>query len=153
MRVISWKRALRLSFLGKVEIVDVYEREIRSVSVVIKVPAVVRLLRYVKLGQRRPPLTKLNLLARDQFTCQYCGAELSVRESSMDHVIPRSRSGTTCWENVVIACHPCNRHKGGRTPSEARMTLRRNPAAPDWLPVLRFHLSSQVPPAWLVFLG
>ena len=152
LRVISWKRAVRLSFLGKVEVVDVYEREARSVSVVIKVPAVVRLLRYVKLGRRKPPLTKLNLLARDRFRCQYCDAELVARESTMDHVIPRWRDGTTCWENVVIACRACNRRKGGRTPWEARMTLRAKPVAPDWLPVLRMHLSAGIPEAWLVFL-
>lgn len=152
LRVISWRRAVRLSFLGKVEVVQVYEREVRSVSYVMKVPAVVRLLRYVKLGQRKPPLTKLNLLARDQFSCQYCGTELVVHESTMDHVIPRSREGRTCWENVVIACHSCNRKKGGRTPGEARMQLRTKPAAPEWLPMLRLHFRKSLPEAWLVFL-
>jgi 5-methylcytosine-specific restriction endonuclease McrA len=152
LRIISWRRAVRLSFLGKVEVVDVYEREIRSVSYVIKVPAVVRLLRYVKLGQRKPPLTKLNLLARDHFSCQYCGTELVQRESTMDHVVPRSRKGRTCWENVVTACHTCNRRKGGRTPWEAKMQLRARPVAPEWLPVLKVHFRRSLPEAWLVFL-
>ena len=153
LRIISWEKAITLCFLGKVEVVDTYEREVRSVSIAVKVPAVVRLLRFVKLGTRRPPLTKLNLLARDNGECQYCGIELARRDSTIDHVIPRSQGGLTTWENVVLACHSCNRRKGGRTPKEARMALRVNPQAPDWLPVLNVTIHSSIPKAWALFLG
>lgn len=153
LKVISWERAITLFFLGKVEVVENYEREVRSVSLAIKVPAVVRLLRYIQLGQRRPPLSRVNLLCRDNHHCQYCGLELSYGESTIDHVVPRSQGGETSWENVVIACHPCNRRKGGRTPAEARMHLRREPHAPEWLPVLNFRIHHHMPEAWLVFLG
>lgn len=151
LKVISWQRAITLLFLGKVEVVDVYDQEIRSVSVALKMPAVVRLLRYVKLGKRKPPLTRLNLLARDNFQCQYCQRHVSYRESSIDHVIPRSQGGGTYWRNVVIACHPCNRKKGGRTPVEARMLLRKEPIEPEWLPVLNVKLQKRLPEAWLLF--
>ncbi len=152
LRVISWQRAISLFFLGKVEVVDVYEREVRSVTLVMKVPAVVRLLRFVKLGTHKPPLNKANLLARDFCSCQYCGKLLSAREATVDHIIPRSRGGSTCWENVVVACGSCNRRKGGRTPKEARMVLRCAPIAPEWLPVLNVRLQRNVPDAWIVFL-
>ncbi|MCB0325797.1 MAG: HNH endonuclease [Bdellovibrionales bacterium] len=153
LRVISWERAVTLSFLGKVEVVESYDREIRSVSVAIKVPAVVRLLRFVKLGTRRPPLSKLNLLARDSYSCQYCGLELPQRDATVDHIIPRSQGGTTCWENVVVACHPCNRRKGGRTPAEARMKLLTPAVQPEWLPVLNVRLHKNLPDCWLIFLA
>lgn len=153
VRIISWQRAVTLCFLGKVEVVEEYEREVRSVSVVVRMPSVVRLLRYVSLGRRRPPLTRLNLLARDNFQCQYCAKHLSYRESSFDHVRPRSQGGDTTWENVVAACHPCNRRKGGRTPKEARMALMAEPVEPAWLPVVSVRFEKRVPPSWLIFLG
>lgn len=152
MRVISWQRAISLFFLGKVEVVEEYDREIRSVSVAIKMPAVVRLFRYVKLGKRRPPLNRTNILARDRFACQYCGSHLGAREATLDHVLPRSQGGTTCWENVVTACANCNRKKGGRTPKQANMRLLSHPIQPDWLPVLSVKFSARLPEAWLVFL-
>ncbi len=150
--MISWKRAVTLLFLGKAEVVNEYHREVRSVSLCIKVPAVVRLLTYVKLGRRKPPLSKANLLARDESSCQYCGDYLTRGESTIDHVIPRSHGGLTKWDNVVIACADCNRKKGGRNPQQARMKLRCKPIAPEWLPVLSIRLHSKVPEAWLVFL-
>lgn len=153
IKVICWQKAITLLFLGKVEIVDSYDREVRSVSLAFKMPAVVRLLRYVKLKRRKPPLTRLNLLARDGFRCQYCEAELHFQNSTMDHVVPRSQGGATNWQNLVAACHPCNRKKGGRTPAQARMPLKQEPFEPQWLPVLSLKVYKNLPEPWLVFLG
>jgi len=33
----------------------------------------------------------------------------------------------------VAACYNCNHKKGGKTPAEAKMTLRSTPAAPKYL--------------------
>jgi 5-methylcytosine-specific restriction endonuclease McrA len=66
--------------------------------------------------------------------------------------VPRSQGGKTSWDNVVCCCASCNRKKGGRTPAEARMTLRSKPARPDWLPVLTIRLNGQVPRSWQEFL-
>ena len=153
LKVISWQRAVSMFFLGKIEIVEEYEHQIRSVSVVIKAPAVVRLLSFVRIGRKSPPLCRTNVLARDNFQCQYCGKDLAAREATMDHVIPRTQGGKSEWENIVCACSACNRRKGGRTPSEAHMTLRRKPIRPDWLPVLTIRLNGQIPKAWQVFLS
>ncbi|MBP9837491.1 MAG: HNH endonuclease [Proteobacteria bacterium] len=153
IKIISWERAITLLFLGKVEVVDNYEREVKSVSLAIKVPAVVRLLRYIHLGKRKPPLTRFNLLARDNFQCQYCTVSLTSATSTIDHVVPRSQGGTTCWQNIVIACHGCNRKKGGRTPYQAKMKLLNEPIAPDWLPVLTVNFNRKLPTAWLLFLS
>ncbi|MCC6954518.1 MAG: HNH endonuclease [Deltaproteobacteria bacterium] len=152
IKVISWQRAVTLLFLGKVEVVENYDREIHSVSLALKMPAVVRLLRYVKLARRKPPLTRINLLARDGFSCQYCGRHLSNSDATMDHVLPRSQGGTTHWFNVVAACHPCNRRKGGRTPIQARMALRQDPFEPDWLPVITMRFYHNLPSSWYTFL-
>lgn len=153
LRIIPWQRAVTLFFLGKVEVVEEYEHDIRSVSLVIKAPAVVRLLKYARIGRRTPPLCRANVLARDHFECQYCGSHLTSREATLDHVIPRSQGGRTSWENVVCACGTCNRRKGGRTPKEARMSLRKRPIKPDWLPVLNIRFKGNIPEPWWTFLG
>lgn len=153
LRIISWQHAVSLCFLGKVEVLEEYDKNIRSVSLVIKAPAVIRLLRYFRAGRKSPPLSRSNILARDNFTCQYCGKELGAREATLDHVKPRSQGGKTTWENIVCCCTHCNRRKGGRTPREARMTLLKKPVKPDWLPVLHIKLHGQVPNAWRTFLA
>lgn len=153
LRVISWQRAVTMVFMGKVEIVEEYDHQIRSVSIVIKAPAVIRLLQFVKIGRKSPPLCRTNVLARDNFECQYCGRELSSKEATLDHVVPRSQKGKTSWENIVCCCPPCNRKKGGRTPAEAKMLLRNKPVKPDWLPVLNMRLNGRVPISWQIFLS
>lgn len=44
--------------------------------------------------------------------CCYCGKELSFEESSIDHVVPRSKGGSNGDENLVLSCEPCNSAKG-----------------------------------------
>ena len=49
-------------------------------------------------------------------------------ELTLDHVIPRSRGGTSTWENLVAACHSCNRRKGNHLLHELEhMKLIREP--------------------------
>lgn len=153
LKIISWERAITLFFLGKVEVVEQYEKDIRSVSLVIKIPAVVRLLKYVKLGKRKPPLNKINLLIRDAYTCQYCTSRLKKDEATIDHVRPRSKGGGSTWDNVVVACATCNRKKGNKTLKEASMKLLTPPRAPEWLPVLNCEFLIDVPSIWKIFLS
>ncbi len=153
LKVISWQRAVTMFFSGKIEVLEEYDHHIRSVSLVIRAPAVVRLLQFIKIGRRSPPLCRTNVLARDNFQCQYCLRELSSREATLDHVVPRSQGGKTSWDNIVCCCSSCNRRKGGRTPLEAKMKLLRKPKKPDWLPVLTIRLHGQIPISWHTFLG
>jgi hypothetical protein len=57
------------------------------------------------------PSRKL-IFIRDNFTCQYCGRELSLSQCTIDHVIPKSKGGDWSWENLVTACPRCNQSKG-----------------------------------------
>ena len=152
LQVISWKKAITLFFLGKVEVVEEYDHHIHSVTIAIKAPAVVRLLRYAKKQKTTPPLSRINVFARDNFQCQYCGTSLKASEATFDHVIPRSKGGVTSWTNVVTCCNRCNRLKGGRTPREAKMPLLKTPTQPDWLPVITFKLDGNIPIPWRYFL-
>lgn len=153
LRVISWQRAVTLSFLGKVEVIDTYDRYIRSVSVAIKAPAVVRLLRYVKIPKRRVSLSRTAILKRDEYACQYCGKKLTLKDATVDHVIPRSKGGKTIWSNVVTACAGCNRKKGDRTPAQAGMQLVKKPREPSYWMSVSNSSSSNVPHIWQAFIS
>lgn len=43
--------------------------------------------------------------------CAYCE---EAKARTIDHVIPLSRGGAHCADNVVPACRPCNSRKGAR---------------------------------------
>ena len=125
----SWQEAVKAVVSGRVNVVSVYERMVRSPSQAIKLPSVISLKEYIP-SARRPAFTRFNVFLRDRFSCQFCGEDFPTHELTFDHLIPRSRGGRTTWENVVTACSPCNLAKGDQLPQEARMFPRIAPAQP-----------------------
>ncbi|MFQ5881076.1 MAG: HNH endonuclease [Candidatus Methylomirabilales bacterium] len=130
LQVCEVHRAIVLLFTGRAERVEDTADLIRSPSIAMVIPSVIRLQRYI----RRPPahtlsFNKKNILKRDGYTCQYCGHNSGER-MTIDHVIPRSLGGKTIWENVVSACRACNTQKGSHTPQQAGMRLLRKPSKP-----------------------
>ncbi|MGB9340806.1 MAG: HNH endonuclease, partial [Polyangiales bacterium] len=117
-RIISWQRAVCMIFDGKVEVVEEYDEDIRSVSITIKMPAVVRLLRTIMGRKRAIKFSRINVAMRDDFKCQYCGVRHRLRGLTYDHVVPKSQGGKTNWENIVMACYSCNEKKGHHTPHQ-----------------------------------
>jgi 5-methylcytosine-specific restriction endonuclease McrA len=94
----------------------------------VAMPSVIRLLEYRRIPYQTRALSRKNILLRDRNTCQYCGIALAPGELTLDHVIPRSRGGTSTWENLVACCHECNRRKGNRMLNEIDdMKLMREP--------------------------
>lgn len=154
IKVLNWKKAISLLTLGKVEVVEEYDREIRTVSFSIKLPSIVRLLKFVSIKKQKDVyFSRQNIYSRDNFSCQYCNSKLGQQELSFDHVVPRSLGGETSWENIVTACVPCNRKKAGRTPVQARMRLIRKPFKPKWTPVLRITFQIRnTPDSWRDYL-
>lgn len=133
--VVSWQAAVTMLFLGKVEVLEEYDAEIRSPSVCLRAPAVARLVRAIAPGKtKRVRFSRRNVYLRDGFRCQYCGAAKSPHELNLDHVVPRCLGGRTTWENIVTSCYPCNQHKGSRTLDKAGMKLKRAPVKPRSLP-------------------
>ena len=109
----------------------------------IGVPKVILLPGFDRVPKRHVRYSRVNILARDKFTCQYCGERPQRSKLNLDHVIPRSLGGRTTWENVVCCCVDCNRRKGGRTPQQARLPLKRAPAKPRWTPLMN-HIGASV---------
>ena len=125
---------------------------IRTVRFDLVVPRIIRVLTFSKLPKQKVKFNRRNLFARDNNTCQYCGKRFSSSELSLDHVIPRSQTGSTTWENVVCACHRCNVRKGGRTPQQAGIHLIRAPIKPRRNPIIRMRLSDDRYASWKQFL-
>jgi 5-methylcytosine-specific restriction endonuclease McrA len=149
IKIIPWQRAMTLLTLDKVDVVEEYEAEVRATSMIIRVPAVVRLRKAFRRHAKPVKFSRVNIYARDGYRCQYCGAKCTIAELTYDHVIPRSRGGRTTWENIVSCCYDCNAEKANRTPAEARMMLRTVPARPTWMPAVQIRVStSSVPDAW-----
>ncbi len=76
-------------------------------------------------------------------------------EATYDHVPPRARGGKTTWENVVIACVPCNQKKGARTVEQAGMPLGAAPSRPKkLLDAMRFTITFEkgMPHSWKSWL-
>ena len=119
----------------------------------IRLPRVIVLQRFDRIPKRHVRFSRVNVFARDGFTCQYCGRTPHRSELNLDHVIPRSLGGKTTWENVVCSCVDCNRRKGGRTPKQARLRLIRRPARPRWTPLLNLVVPSARHQEWRPFLG
>ena len=152
-RVVSWQRAIHMLFDDKIEVLSEYDEDIRSPSLTLRKPAVVRLLRKVKAKTKSASgvrFSRVNVAVRDDFRCQYCGIHLSLSKVTYDHVVPRAKGGTTCWTNIVTACKACNGHKKDKTPEQAGLQLRRDPMEPTHLPLISGHVHNRqsIPALW-----
>jgi 5-methylcytosine-specific restriction endonuclease McrA len=149
VKIVSWQRALTLLFLGKVEVIEEYDRDVKTTSIAIKIPAVVRLLRAFRRHSKPVKFSRINIYGRDKYTCQYCGAKKPICDLTYDHVVPKSHGGRTTWTNIATCCQLCNRKKANRTPEQAGMRLLKTPVQPTATPVLVVTVSrTSVPDAW-----
>ena len=127
INVCAARRALVLVLKGVATAEEHSPLAIHSSRHNLKLPSVIRLLEYRRIPHQTRALSRKNILMRDRYTCQYCMKTPPGVDLTLDHVIPRSRSGETTWENLVACCHTCNNRKGNRTPDEAGMRLARAP--------------------------
>ena len=149
VKIVSWQRAITLLFLGKVEVIEEYDRDIKTTSLVVKVPAVIRLLGAFRRHKKPVKFSRINIYGRDRYTCQYCGLKKKIGELTYDHIVPRSHGGKTTWLNIATCCQNCNRKKANRTPEQAGMRLLKTPVQPTATPVLVVTVSREsVPDAW-----
>jgi 5-methylcytosine-specific restriction endonuclease McrA len=150
MSVINVRKAIVLLYLGKVELVAAADgKQVRSVTVTMPFPSIVRLSVYVRVPYKRIILSRKNILRRDGHRCQFCGR--SDLPLTVDHVVPVSRGGEDTWENLVCACVACNNKKGDRTPEEAGMLLRRKPMRPNHVTFIR-HFVGSLDERWKPYL-
>lgn len=128
LSVCGVRKSLMLLYQEKAELLHpLPHRKIHTVSAQFDFPSVIRLRRYARIPYKTIVLSRKNILKRDGHRCQYCGTG---EDLTIDHVLPKSRGGKDTWENLVAACNRCNHRKGGNTPKEAGMPLKREPFRP-----------------------
>ncbi len=149
----DWQSAINAVYTGKVIVEEEYDDVVHSVSTSMRIPAVIRLRKYIKVVYERVTFvsyTKRNVHLRDNYICQYCGDKK--KELTIDHVIPESRGGLTNWDNTVSACTACNYEKDNRTPHEAGMKLIRIPHKPHgFKEIIRIKIG-EIHDLWLPYL-
>ena len=129
--VIGAKRAIILILSEKVDALENYRELIHSAYLTLPLPSVIKLKQYARIRRKDIVLSRKNILKRDNHTCQYCGIR-SV-PMTIDHIIPRQRSGEDSWYNLVAACVICNTRKGNRRPREVQMKLVKRARKPTMI--------------------
>jgi 5-methylcytosine-specific restriction endonuclease McrA len=148
-RIIPWEAAIRLKYLGKVDTIAEYKEEVRSPSIVWKMPAVIRMRKEMRYNRRSVKFSREGVYARDKYTCQYCGVKFHSKHLTLDHVIPKSNGGKRNWENIVAACYPCNRLKANMNPDQSGMFPINWPVKPKSLPIAEpYFLIDSIPEEW-----
>jgi 5-methylcytosine-specific restriction endonuclease McrA len=149
LSVVPARRAACLVLADKADVVENDGTYLRSASMAMLNPLVIRLRYVVKVPyHRRTAMSRRAVFARDDHRCQYCGC----LADSIDHIMPRSRGGQHVWENVAAACRPCNLRKRDRTPVEAGMHLARPAVVPRELAWVSITVP-RIPDAWKPYLA
>lgn len=130
--VMSWQNAIKLSYEGVAEIIKSDDkRPLHSQHFTIGMPRVIVVKNAWVRKMRKPvPCSRRNIYIRDNGECQYCRHELSLKSFTIDHVIPLCQGGRDAWDNLVLCCLRCNKHKAGCTPAQAGMRLINVPKQP-----------------------
>lgn len=152
LAVLNGRRAVVLMVTGKAECV--VERpageRMRSPTVVLAIPAVLRLNRFVRVPYApTAAISRAGVLRRDRRRCAYCRAP----GDTIDHITPRSRGGAHSWENCVACCTKCNARKADRLLSELGWSLSFMPSSPKRVGAGRLWLVEDIDPAWHPWLG
>ena len=60
----------------------------------------------------RADVWRFQSIQRQNGKCAYCGAQISFKNSEMDHIVPQAGEGSTnTRDNLVAVCHECNSSK------------------------------------------
>jgi len=151
INVCTVRRAVVLLLKDKAEMIERADWQLHSESTTLSRPMVIRLVSYVRIPRHshRRKITRRAVFARDDWTCQYCGSRSNL---TVDHVIPRSKGGSSDWENIVASCAPCNRRKGDLLLRNSGMRLNRVPRTPN--PNVFIQVASPtIPAAWQAYLA
>ena len=142
---VKWDDWLELAVRDEDDSVGTPTRRVRAPRAIIAV-------NFNKVPLKRPRLTLKHLRERDNHRCAYTQRVLKPEECSMEHVIPRSKGGTTEWKNVVLADKRVNSIRGNRTLEEAGLKLKIHPFVPAAKPFHETVRSKLKFPEWAFFV-
>lgn len=129
MRPVSWSEWITLPIRD-------WEFYISSPKQNIRVPTVIISSNFKKMPYKRVSATPTpsEVYSRDSGICQYTNRKLTREESSIDHIIPKSKGGDNSWTNVVLCDKQLNTKKGNRLNSEIGLTPIKVPQIPKSVP-------------------
>lgn len=153
--IISWKKAFCLIFTNKASLIKTNnEIFINSPNQKFELPSVIQIDKVQMVKYKLAP-NRWNVFARDNFKCGYCGCKYDSKKLSLDHIIPTSKGGKHCWENLITACLDCNQKKADKLLEELppSFKLRIKPYAPTFNAyfLIRLNQVDMVDPKWLDF--
>lgn len=134
LNICNLRRAINLVFLEKVDVLHEDSTILHSAMSCVRSPSVVRLRSHVKRPMPQLKLSRRSILARDNYTCQYCGHRGP--DLTVDHVIPRRLGGPTAWDNLVCCCKKCNTRKSDKSVAQIGFTLKSIPKRPKYVPFI-----------------
>ncbi|MBM4086668.1 MAG: HNH endonuclease [Planctomycetes bacterium] len=72
------------------------------------------------LDRRSPARHRRKVAERARGCCEFCRsqARFAIQPFSVEHIIPKSRGGTTALDNLALACQGCNNHKYNKTEAQ-----------------------------------
>jgi len=125
------------------------EPSINSVNKRFKIINIIRLLNYNEPARIFVPFSRINVMKRDNYCCQYCGVKITDKKNlTIDHIVPKCSFGKTNFDNCVCCCRSCNNNKGDKPLSDTGMKLLSKPCRPR-LYELNLHTDNV---SWNVFL-
>lgn len=161
IRISTVKEAICLVTSERAKPVLEEDSFVRSPSLTLRIPSVVSIIGYNQFPRRKVAFSKLNVIYRDDMLCQYCGHRFSIKDLTVDHIVPRSkwesvtgrdmRDGFSSWKNLVCACRWCNSRKGNKLLHEMNWFLLRQPFEPEYLPHLIISFDKAKRKGWLPY--
>jgi 5-methylcytosine-specific restriction endonuclease McrA len=153
LSTLNWQDAVKYMVLNKATVLDWYDDWIvHSQKWSTPVPAVLMLREFQK-KKTTIRYSKSNVFLRDDYTCQYCGSDVTKKSATLDHILPTSLGGKSVWENSTTACGPCNANKG----NDLRVVPKNKPYKPSYFQLVekRKKLNWEYIPhkSWLNYLG
>ena len=149
--MISWQRAIVLLYLGKVEVLEEYDEDIRSpVSITLRTPAVGAVDEGARVDEARVRFSRMNVFLRDGFRCQYCGEKKAVERAQLrPRAAARSRRQDGLGEHRDVVLR-MQRSQGQSHAGRGRHEASSKPFKPKTLPITpAFRLEpSRLPSVW-----
>lgn len=140
LNTVSIKKAVKLMVKNRVEVIKSTEKELRCGFFL---PKVLRLLKAIKATfNKKIPFSKQSVFVRDNYVCQYCEKELTAKNATIDHVLPRAKGGKNSYTNCVTACKACNSWKGDMLLSQLNLKLIKQPTHPSFSEYMYMRMKS-----------
>ena len=153
LQIVPMRRAIKLIFRG-VAVVEKYSDSVwKTSSVDYQLPSVVRLLQFFRVINKNYKIGRKKIFLRDKNVCQYCQRVFGGKSLTIDHIIPKSRGGTSEWDNLVTSCLKCNHKKGDKLLSEWGVQNPPKPKRPTtFMYTLMLKTMGEHNPKWREFL-